>query len=102
MHISPDTGLHLYRIIQEALNNIAKHAAARQVSVRLERKGGAVLVVVKDDGRGFDLEQKRGETTLLGLVGMRERAQMIGGQLRIQTAPTKGTSIAVSVPTRAV
>jgi PAS domain S-box-containing protein len=102
MHISPDTGLHLYRIIQEALNNIAKHAAARQVSVRLERKGGAVLVVVKDDGRGFDLEQKRGETTLLGLVGMRERAQMIGGQLRIQTAPTKGTSITVSVPTRAV
>jgi signal transduction histidine kinase len=60
------------------------------------------MLVVKDDGRGFDLEQKRAETSWLGLVGMRERAQLVGGRLSIHTAPTKGTSISVRVPARRV
>jgi PAS domain S-box-containing protein len=99
-HVPPDTATHLYRIVQEALNNVAKHAAALHVSVQLDRRGSEIVLIVSDDGRGFDLEQKRAETSLLGLVGMRERAQLVGGQLRIQTAPTKGTSISVCVPAR--
>lgn len=101
-HLSVDAATHLYRIVQEALNNVAKHADAGQVSVLLDRRGGEVMLVVKDDGRGFDLEQKRAETSWLGLVGMRERAQLVGGRLSIHTAPTKGTSISVRVPARRV
>jgi len=79
---------------------VAKHAAARHVSVLLERRGGDIVLVVKDDGRGFDLEQKRAQPSSLGLVGMRERAQLVGGRLTIQTAPGKGTWISVFVPAR--
>ena len=93
--IPADTATHLYRIVQEALNNVAKHAAARQVSIQLERKGGNVVLVVKDDGQGFDLEQTRTAGVSLGLIGMRERAQLIGGRLRIETAPNQGTTIRV-------
>jgi len=99
-HVPADAATHLYRIIQEALNNVAKHAAARHVSVLLERRGGDIVLVVKDDGRGFDLEQKRAQPSSLGLVGMRERAQLVGGRLTIQTAPGKGTWISVFVPAR--
>jgi PAS domain S-box-containing protein len=88
----------LYRIIQEALNNIAKHAAARHVSILLEKKSNEMVLVVEDDGRGFNLEDKRAEATSLGLVGMRERAQMIGGRMHIETAPGEGTSLFVYVP----
>jgi signal transduction histidine kinase len=96
--VLPEIATHLYRIVQEALNNVAKHAAARCASVRLERRGGNIVLVVKDDGRGFDLERTRTETSSLGLIGMRERAQLIGGRLRIQTAPNQGTSIRVYLP----
>ena len=102
--VLPEIATHLYRIVQEALNNVAKHAAARCVSVRLERRVGNIVLIVKDDGRGFDLERTRTETSPLGLIGMRERAQLIGGRLRIRTAPNQGTSICVyllSPPARA-
>jgi PAS domain S-box-containing protein len=88
----------LYRILQEALNNIAKHAAARHVSILLEKKRDEIVLVVEDDGRGFKLADTRAEAASLGLVGMRERAQMIGGKMHIETAPGEGTSLFVYVP----
>jgi signal transduction histidine kinase len=91
----------LYRIIQEALTNVAKHAQARHVSVILERRQGRVLVIVEDDGRGFDtaeLLESANTARRMGLVGMRERARLIGGELEVESSPGEGTTIYVRVP----
>jgi signal transduction histidine kinase len=92
-----DTETSLYRIVQEALTNVTRHAQASSVGILLERGEGRVKVFVEDDGIGFttDLDQSRGR---LGLVGMRERAEMLGGSLIIESTPGEGTSIIVEVP----
>ena len=97
--VSPDVGIQLYRILQEALNNVAKHAAARHVFVLLDKRVNDVLLLVKDDGRGFTVADTRPpQAASLGLVGMRERAHMIGGRMQIESAPSEGTSLFVFVP----
>jgi signal transduction histidine kinase len=87
----------LYRIVQEASTNIIRHAKASNVGILLERVEGRVMVFIEDDGIGFapDLVKERDR---LGLVGMRERAEMLGGSLTIESTPGKGTSIVVEVP----
>ena len=90
-----DVETTMYRIVQEALTNIAKHAAATRISILLTRKERAVVVVVEDDGDGFDATDP---TAGLGLAGMRERVTLLGGQLRIETSPGRGTTIAAEVP----
>jgi signal transduction histidine kinase len=93
----------LYRIAQEALTNIAKHSRAQQVEVILERRADCVLLIVEDDGVGFEQGEspKRGG---FGLVGMQERAALVGASLQIESAPGRGTTILVrmdaSVPAR--
>jgi two-component system, NarL family, sensor histidine kinase DevS len=87
----------LYRIVQEALTNVFKHAGASKVSILLAHKDGAVTAVVEDDGRGFD-SGATGEG--LGLVGMRERVGLVGGRLRIEDAAGGGTSLVAEVPIR--
>jgi len=86
----------LYRIVQEALTNVVKHASARRVSITLVRKQGFAVVVVEDDGLGFDPRTTR--TGSLGFVGMRERVELVGGRLTVESAPGAGTTIAVEVP----
>jgi len=86
----------LYRIVQEALTNVARHAHAAQVDVILTRRDHKLIVMVEDDGNGFDPE-KVPDTGHLGLFGMRERAEMIGGQLVIESKPGKGTTVIVEV-----
>ncbi len=86
----------LYRIIQEALTNVVKHADARRVSIALIRKDGSVSAVVEDDGRGFEVDDTR--PGALGLVGMRERAALLDGRISIESAPGRGTTLAVEVP----
>jgi signal transduction histidine kinase len=85
----------LFRIVQEALTNIAKHAEATRVSVVVRRQEERVMLVVEDDGRGFD---KGSPSAGLGLLSMRERADMLGGTLRLESSPDRGTTIAVEVP----
>jgi signal transduction histidine kinase len=86
----------LYRIVQESLTNVVKHAQASRVSVLLTRRPGSVMAVVEDDGRGFDPEHARGEG--YGIVGMRERVALLDGRLQIESAPDGGTTLAVEVP----
>ena len=96
-----DTETHLYRISQEALNNIAKHAQPTQVTVILERRGENVILIIEDDGIGFQLPPDRLPSESgkgLGLVGMRERASLVGGTVEIESAPGKGTTIFVKAP----
>jgi signal transduction histidine kinase len=91
-----DAETTIYRIVQEALTNIVKHAEATHVSVLLTRRDGLVAAVVEDDGRGFD-PSRVGEDGL-GLVGMRERLGLVGGRLRIESAEGSGTSLVAEVP----
>jgi signal transduction histidine kinase len=87
----------LYRLVQEALTNVVKHAQAEHVSIVLRRKEGAVSAVIEDDGRGFADGQGEGG---LGLVGMRERVALVSGRFRIESSQNAGTTIAVEVPVR--
>lgn len=87
--------LMLFRILQEQLNNIAKHAAARKVIVTLRQDDGQVQLEVSDDGTGFDpATVRRG----LGLTSMRNRAEMFGGNVRIESSPGNGCTLTVSIP----
>ena len=88
----------LYRIVQEALTNIVKHAEASRVSILLTRKDGSALAVVEDDGLGFDPGATRDEG--LGLLGMRERVALVGGRLRIESATGAGATLVAEVPLR--
>ena len=87
----------LYRIVQEALTNVVKHAGASNVSILLVRRDGAATLVVEDDGRGFDVDAARREDGL-GLVGMRERVALHDGRLTLESTPTGGTTLVVEVP----
>jgi signal transduction histidine kinase len=91
----------VYRIVQEALTNTVKHAAAGAVSVLLECRDGALHIIVEDDGRGFDLDQMLASADAdrrLGLLGMHERAALLGGSLTVESAPGRGTTIFARVP----
>ena len=89
----------LFRIAQEALTNVCKYAQAKHVTLELEEIDGEVRLIIADDGVGFDPTAFRPEARPeWGLINMRERAQAIGGQLRMETSPGKGTSIIVEVP----
>jgi signal transduction histidine kinase len=91
----------IYRIVQESLTNIARHAEARSVSVLVEIRNGNLLAVIEDDGRGFDPAGKTWEGHL-GLVGMRERAELLDGKLTIESSLKSGTSIYVEIPLKEV
>lgn len=93
--LSSETETALYRIAQEALNNVAKHARARRVEVLLERRLDCVLLIVEDDGVGFDVAKRSDGRHGFGLVGMQERAALVGATLEIETAPGDGTTILV-------
>lgn len=99
LHLSQETQTHLYRITQEALNNTYKHAQASRVSVILERRRDSLVLVIEDDGRGFAFDKAdRNERRGLGLVGMRERAALVGGKLEVESAPGQGTTVFVTLP----
>jgi len=84
----------IYRVVQEALHNCARHAQARNVTVEVRQQPSQILLTVEDDGHGFDARRVRG----LGLVGMEERVHHLGGALRVNSRPGTGTTIAVVLP----
>jgi signal transduction histidine kinase len=89
----------LYRIAQEAIANIRKHAAARRVEIFLETEGDGVRVRISDNGEGFDLSRMaRPEPGHVGLLAMRERAELLGGQWTIESTPGVGTTIDYWLP----
>ena len=95
--IPSDTALSLYRIVQEALANVARHAAADSVDITLAGEPDSLTLFVRDSGRGFnpDAVKERGG---LGLISMRQRAELIGGTLEVQSGFGQGTQIVVCAP----
>jgi PAS domain S-box-containing protein len=88
----------VYRILQEALNNVVKHAQARNATVLLDRSAGRVSLIVEDDGIGFDVEQQLGVRQRFGVTGMRERALLLGGELDIESTHGNGTTVVARIP----
>jgi PAS domain S-box-containing protein len=98
--LPPEVETNLYRILQEALQNVHKHAGAGHVSVVLERRDGLAVLVIEDDGKGYDPEAEvAGDSSKgMGVVNMRERAALVGGSLEIESASGAGATIFVHVP----
>jgi signal transduction histidine kinase len=94
--LPPEVETTLYRIVQEALTNIAKHAGARKVSVVLARRGSAVTALVEDDGHGFT--QLEGDSGGIGLAGMRERVALLDGRLTVESSHGRGATLIAEVP----
>jgi signal transduction histidine kinase len=97
--IAPEDAIHLYRIVQEGLNNVSKHAQATEAWVSVRQQDGRLELVIRDDGRGFEVN---GEARKLhggvGLMGMRERAEHLRGTFEVRSQPGKGTTVRVRVP----
>lgn len=99
--LDKEVELHLYRIAQEAPNNVVRHAQARSARISLEEGPGSLLLSVEDDGSGFDqglVKKDRRSGEKLGIAGMRERASIIGAELRIASVAGSGTRITIEVP----
>jgi two-component system sensor histidine kinase DegS len=94
--LSPDTEQCIFRVAQEAITNVLKHARAKTLTVRLEFKEGKVTLMVRDDGGGFDVKANS-EGKHFGLLGMKERVQFVKGELHITSRPGKGTTVQLTV-----
>jgi PAS domain S-box-containing protein len=97
--LAPDAELALYRIVQEALSNVVRHAEAANARVSIEDHAEKMTVLIEDDGRGFDpaVDGASGARGL-GLIGMRERARLLGGRISIDSVPGAGTQIRIEIP----
>jgi two-component system sensor histidine kinase UhpB len=99
--LAPDTETACFRVAQEAINNVLRHARARNLWVRLFSAGGRLAISVRDDGRGFDIDSVR-ERSLsgasLGLIGMEERMALAGGSFELRSAPGQGTVLLATFP----
>jgi|RhiMethySRZTD1v2_1073278.scaffolds.fasta_scaffold67747_4 two-component system sensor histidine kinase UhpB len=99
--LAPDAETACFRVAQEAINNVLRHARARNLWVRLFTAGGRLAISVRDDGRGFDLDSVRARTASgasLGLVGMEERMALAGGSFELRSAPGQGTVLLATFP----
>ncbi|MDH3258855.1 MAG: ATP-binding protein, partial [Deltaproteobacteria bacterium] len=97
--VSESVATAAYRIAQETLTNVARHASATEVTVTLGSRDGALTLSVEDNGRGFD-SRELDETAGLGAAGMRERASLVGGTLEIISGPGEGTHVTFTAPLR--
>jgi signal transduction histidine kinase len=100
--LSPDAEIAFYRVAQEALTNVIKHAHARRVGVVLEGRDDAIVLMLEDDGVGFDPSAGEVRAAGIGLVGMRERASLIGAALQVESKPGEGTTVFLHCPAPAV
>ena len=98
--MNPDISIGLFRILQESLTNITKHAMAQQVSIKISQQDNIVQLCIADDGIGFDSNMKQADMTdmTFGLIGIKERTSMLQGECEIFSNPGKGTTIKVRIP----
>ncbi|MCW5559569.1 MAG: sensor histidine kinase, partial [Verrucomicrobiae bacterium] len=97
-NLSPEVEINLFRVMQEALNNVVRHAQARRLSVRVQADAAGVGICVRDDGSGFHEQTNRSQRTGLGLRSMRERVRLVGGELAVRSQPGSGTETEIRIP----
>jgi signal transduction histidine kinase len=93
--LPPEIESTVYRLVQEALNNVVKHARARRAEAVVEQRDATVEIAIRDDGAGFDPSAR---TRGFGLVGMRERVELAGGELALDSGPGRGTTVRARIP----
>jgi len=98
VRLAPHLEVALFRIAQEAINNIARHAEARRATIRLDFSDTAVHIAVSDDGRGFDVDRTLASASSIGLIGLQERARLLNGRMAIRSEAGRGTRLSVDVP----
>jgi signal transduction histidine kinase len=99
--MSPVQEMVIYRVVQEALNNVRKHAQASEVQISLRTDVNEITVEIKDNGKGFDVagaRRAKSQSGGVGLLNMRSRAQMLGGDLSIEARPGAGTRVILTIP----
>jgi signal transduction histidine kinase len=94
--LAQEIGLCLFRVLQEALHNAAKHSGVKRIDVQLHQESDEIHLTIRDLGKGFDVEAKKGRG--LGLTSMQERVRLVNGTIEIQSKPMGGTTIEVRVP----
>jgi PAS domain S-box-containing protein len=97
-YLTADGKLVVYRVVQEALNNVSRHADASAARVLLRKSGGHIVAEVEDEGRGFSPHRVQNDGGGLGLLGMQERAAMVGGLVTVDSRPGEGTRVVIRVP----
>ena len=101
VRLAPEVETNLYRIFQEVLQNVHKHAQADRVNVLLERLDGQAMLIVEDNGKGYDADEVIKDGKGMGVVNMKERAELVGGSLEVESQPGAGTTVFVRVPVSA-
>jgi signal transduction histidine kinase len=97
LNVPPAAAQDVLRIVQESLTNVARHADATHVTVRVEARDDRLRVAVQDDGSGFEPDQVVGQPGSYGLRGIKERADHIGGDLQVHSTPGRGTTVALEL-----
>jgi two-component system sensor histidine kinase UhpB len=96
--LDPEIQITCFRIVQEAITNSVRHANATQLDIALRCENGKLRLLIRDNGSGFDVEAAQVQTIGLGLIGIKERAGLVGGSAKIISSPKEGTTIEVSLP----
>jgi signal transduction histidine kinase len=96
-----ECGVHLYRMLQESLSNVVRHADATTLDISFSKVGTAIEMTIADNGKGFDLNSALQERKGMGLIGMQERVRQMAGRIAIESSSSKGTSIQISIATDA-
>jgi len=100
--LDPEVEMVIYRVVQEALHNVAKHSQAKSANIMLNYDSQRVRLLVEDDGIGFSTKSSNSRGNSFGLAGIKERVHSIGGEVRVVSSKDRGTRIEVSVPLREV
>lgn len=99
-HYSPGIEIAIYRICQESLNNIVKHSNATEASIELYNRHSHILIVIQDNGSGFDIKEVSKSKAGSGLMNIQERAELLGGRVQMESQPDNGTEIIIEIPLR--
>ncbi|HXB45571.1 MAG TPA: sensor histidine kinase [Puia sp.] len=98
LKIGKEKEIHIFRMLQELIHNALKHAQAQNLYIGIAQENGNLQVVVKDDGKGFDVEKVKTESRGLGLKSMESRIEILNGQLKVESLPNKGTNYFIKAP----
>ena len=101
MNLDYNTKINLYRLLQEGLSNVRKHADAGNITVRLISSFPHIILRIEDDGKGFDLKERSAKAAVekrMGLRSMNERARLLQGRMDIESNPGKGTKVIIKIP----